>query len=61
MGRLLSSEIEALGRLGESLTARVIGQDEALRTIAERVKVARADLVEEGRPMGVFLQIAVGI
>jgi type VI secretion system protein VasG len=41
--------------LGEKLKQRVVGQDHALDTIAERVRTARAGLTDPRKPIGVFM------
>jgi ATP-dependent Clp protease ATP-binding subunit ClpC len=55
VGQLVSSELERLGTLEDDLHHRVIGQDEAVRAVAETVRHARAGLAEPGRPLGSFL------
>jgi ATP-dependent Clp protease ATP-binding subunit ClpC len=55
VGQLVSSELERLGTLEDDLHQRVIGQDEAVRAVAETVRHARAGLAEPGRPLGSFL------
>lgn len=53
--RLLESEREKLLRLGDVLHDRVVGQDEAVRAVAESVLRARAGLSDPSRPIGSFL------
>ncbi|MEW6073629.1 MAG: AAA family ATPase [Planctomycetota bacterium] len=53
--RLLETEREKLARMEERLGERVVGQDHALRLIAEAVRRARAGLQETTRPLGSFL------
>ncbi len=55
VGRMVRDEIETVLRLGETLSARVIGQDHALEMIARRVQTSRAGLDNPERPVGVFL------
>jgi ATP-dependent Clp protease ATP-binding subunit ClpC len=52
---LTKDEKKRLMGIEETLMARVIGQDEAVRTIAEAIKTARAGLGDPKRPIGVFL------
>jgi ATP-dependent Clp protease ATP-binding subunit ClpB len=53
--RLLEGEREKLLRLGDALHERVIGQDEAVRAVADAVLRARAGVVNPRRPIGSFL------
>ena len=43
------------GRLEDRLAQRVIGQDEAIATIARAIRRARAGLNDPNRPLGVFM------
>ncbi len=53
--RLLQSEQEKLQHVEEELHKRVIGQDEAVESIANALRRARTGLSEEKRPWGSFL------
>ena len=53
--RLVESEREKLLRLDAVLHERVIGQDEAVKTVADAVMRARAGLGDPRRPIGSFL------
>jgi len=53
--RLLESEREKLLRLDQILHERVIGQDEAVRTVADAVLRARSGLKDPRRPIGSFI------
>ena len=53
--RLAEEESERLLRLEEILHQRVIGQDEAVRSIARAVRRARAGLKDPKRPIGSFI------
>jgi ATP-dependent Clp protease ATP-binding subunit ClpB len=53
--RLVESEREKLLKLDTVLHERVIGQDEAVRTVADAVMRARAGLEDPRRPIGSFL------
>ena len=53
--RLVESEREKLLKLDEILHERVIGQDEAVSTVADAVMRARAGLKDPRRPIGSFL------
>jgi len=54
-GRMMIDELTAVMSLPVTLAQRVIGQDDALRQICERVQTARAGLTDPGKPIGVFL------
>ncbi|HHX90101.1 MAG TPA: ATP-dependent chaperone ClpB [Paracoccus sp.] len=53
--RMLEGEREKLLRMEEGLHKRVIGQETAVRAVANAVRRARAGLNDEGRPLGSFL------
>ncbi len=53
--RLASEETERLLRMEQDLHKRIIGQDEAIVSIAKSVRRARAGLKDPRRPIGVFL------
>jgi ATPases with chaperone activity, ATP-binding subunit len=53
--RLMEGETEKLLHLEERLHERVVGQDEAVRAVANAVRRARAGLKDPNRPIGVFL------
>ena len=53
--RLLQGEREKLLKLDEVLHARVVGQDEAVRVVADAVLRARAGIKNPRRPVGAFL------
>ncbi len=53
--RLLEAEVQKLVRMEERLAQRVIGQDEAIRAVANAVRRARAGLADPNRPIGSFL------
>jgi ATP-dependent Clp protease ATP-binding subunit ClpC len=55
VARIASEESARLLKMEESLRGRVIGQDEAIETIARAVRRARAGLKDPRRPIGVFL------
>ncbi|MCL2590248.1 MAG: type VI secretion system ATPase TssH [Betaproteobacteria bacterium] len=55
LGRMVSDELQQVRDLGRLLAERVIGQDHALAQIAERVRIAKANLDDPGKPKGVFL------
>ena len=53
--KMLEGERDKLLRMEEGLHKRVIGQDQAVRAIANAVRRARAGLNDENRPLGSFL------
>ena len=53
--RLTENQAERLLRMEEVLGERVMGQEEAVKTVAEVVRTARAGLGDPRRPNGVFL------
>jgi ATP-dependent Clp protease ATP-binding subunit ClpB len=53
--RMLEGEREKLLGMEHNLHRRVIGQDTAVRAVANAVRRARAGLNDEGRPLGSFL------
>ena len=55
VARLMEGEIEKLVQMEERLHRRVVGQDDAVRRVAEAVRRARAGLQDPHRPLGSFL------
>ncbi len=55
VARLMEGEREKLLRMEEELHKRVVGQDEAVRAVANAVRRARAGLQDPNRPIGSFL------
>ena len=53
--RLMEGEVDKLVRLEDTLHARVVGQDEAVRAVANAVRRSRAGLSDPNRPIGSFL------
>ena len=53
--RLMEGETQKLLHLEERLHERVVGQEEAVRAVANAVRRARAGLKDPNRPIGVFL------
>jgi ATP-dependent Clp protease ATP-binding subunit ClpB len=53
--KLLEGEVQKLLHLGEELHQRVIGQDEAVKAVAEAVVRARSGLKDPQRPIGSFI------
>src|SRR5262249_27641805 len=53
--RLLEGEIQKLVNMEERLGRRVVGQDDAIRAVANAVRRARSGLADPNRPIGSFL------
>ncbi|HXF81832.1 MAG TPA: ATP-dependent chaperone ClpB, partial [bacterium] len=53
--RLLEGEMQKLLHLEERLHERVVGQEEAVRAVADAIRRARAGLKDPRRPIGSFL------
>ncbi len=55
VSRLLEGEVEKLLRMEERLHRRVVGQDEAVRSLANAIRRARSGLQDPNRPLGSFI------
>ena len=55
VAKMLEGEMQKLLRMEERLAQRVVGQDEALRLVADAVRRSRAGLADPNRPIGSFL------
>ena len=55
VGKMLQSEREKLLHLEEELHKRVVGQEQAIRAIADAVRRSRAGLQDPKRPIGSFI------
>ena len=53
--KLLQGEIDKLLRMEELLHSRVVGQDEAVRAVANAIRRSRAGFSDSSRPIGSFL------
>jgi len=53
--KMLAGERDKLLAMEQKLRTRVVGQDEALRAVADAVRRSRAGLQDPGRPIGSFL------
>jgi ATP-dependent Clp protease ATP-binding subunit ClpB len=53
--KLIEGEVEKLLHMEERLHQRVIGQEDAIRAVANAVRRSRAGLQDPNRPMGSFL------
>jgi ATP-dependent Clp protease ATP-binding subunit ClpB len=54
-GRLLEGETAKLLRMEDALSARVVGQPEAVRAVSDAVRRARAGVADPDRPTGSFM------
>jgi type VI secretion system protein VasG len=57
IGKMVLNEIKTVLQLRERLEERIIGQAHALEAIAQRIRTARANLVDPRRPIGVFMMV----
>jgi ATP-dependent Clp protease ATP-binding subunit ClpB len=55
VSKMLESEMQKLLRLEDELRKRVVGQDQALVSVANAIRRSRAGLGEEKRPIGSFM------
>jgi ATP-dependent Clp protease ATP-binding subunit ClpB len=55
VSRMMEAERERLTRLEQVLASRVIGQEEAVRAVANAVRRSRAGLQDPNRPIGSFI------
>ncbi len=57
LGKMVKDEMATVLALEEHLGRRIIGQNQALQAIAQRIVTSRASLDDPGKPVGVFLLI----
>jgi ATP-dependent Clp protease ATP-binding subunit ClpB len=55
VSRMLVSETEKLAKLEDELHRRVVGQEEAVKSVANALRRSRAGISDERRPIGSFL------
>jgi ATP-dependent Clp protease ATP-binding subunit ClpB len=55
VSRMLEEEAEKLSRMEEFLKRRIVGQDEAVKKIADTIKRSRAGIADPNRPIGSFI------
>ena len=53
--RLVEDEVEKLRELEQRMSARVVGQNEAVTRVARTIRRSRAGLTDRNRPLGSFL------
>jgi ATP-dependent Clp protease ATP-binding subunit ClpB len=55
VARMLESEMAKLLRMEERIHERLVGQEDAVRAVADAIRRSRAGLADEARPIGTFL------
>ncbi|HEX8553006.1 MAG TPA: ATP-dependent chaperone ClpB [Abditibacteriaceae bacterium] len=55
VARLMEAEMQKLLKMEDNLRGRVVGQDDALESVADAVRRARAGLSDPNRPIGSFI------
>jgi ATP-dependent Clp protease ATP-binding subunit ClpB len=55
VSRMLEEEAEKLSRMEDVLSKKIVGQDEAVKKIADTIKRSRAGIADPNRPIGSFL------
>ncbi len=55
VAKMLESEVKKLSRAETDLTQRVVGQDDAISSVANAIRRSRVGISEEKKPMGSFL------
>ncbi len=55
VSKMLEGDLERLLRMEDNLRTRVVGQDEALRVVADTIRRARAGIQDAARPLGSFM------
>jgi ATP-dependent Clp protease ATP-binding subunit ClpB len=55
VSRMLEAEAQKLARMEEVLKEKVVGQDNAIKLVADAIKRSRAGIADPNRPIGSFL------
>ena len=55
VAKMLQGDVEKLIKMESALAVRVVGQDQALRAVADTIRRARAGIQEATRPLGSFI------
>ena len=55
VSRMLEAEVQKLARMDEELQKKVVGQNHAVKLVADAIKRARAGIADPNRPIGSFL------
>ncbi|MCL2293530.1 MAG: ATP-dependent chaperone ClpB [Spirochaetes bacterium] len=57
VAKMLSSEMQKYLNLEDTLSSRVVGQDKAIKAIADAIRRNKTGLAEESKPLGTFIFI----
>ncbi|MEK7555646.1 MAG: AAA family ATPase [Patescibacteria group bacterium] len=55
ISKMLESEVQKLSQIEEILSKRVVGQEEAIKAVANALRRSRANLTDEDRPLASFM------
>jgi ATP-dependent Clp protease ATP-binding subunit ClpB len=55
VSRMLEAEVQKLARMEEVLRSKIIGQDDAIKSISDAVKRSRVGIADPNRPIGSFI------
>ncbi|MEI8343417.1 MAG: AAA family ATPase [Candidatus Moraniibacteriota bacterium] len=55
VSKMLASEVEKLAYMENELAKKVIGQDEAIKSVSNAIRRSRAGISEENKPIGSFI------
>jgi ATP-dependent Clp protease ATP-binding subunit ClpB len=55
VSRMLEEEVQKLARMEDVLKSRIVGQDEAIKSISDAVKRSRVGIADPNRPIGSFM------
>ncbi len=55
VSKMLQGESEKLAKMEEALMKRIVGQDEAIKSVANAIRRSRAGIAEPNRPIGSFI------
>ena len=55
VSRMLEAEMQKLSHMDDDLRNRIVGQDEAVKKIADTIKRSRAGIADPNRPIGSFI------
>jgi len=55
VAKMLEGDVERLIKMEDNLATRVVGQDHALRAVADTIRRARAGIQDASRPLGSFI------
>lgn len=55
VGRMIADDLRSVLNLSKKLQSRVIGQNDGIERITQRIQVARSGIADPNKPIGVFL------